>query len=82
MVTVGGQEAEEGMRTDPVGEMVVHGSDVDVDRLRRAEVPLDSREVLVGRDDPGCIELALLDRRAQHVDAVERGLFCDRVLGA
>ena len=61
---------------------MVHGSDVDVDRLHQAEVPLDSREVLVGRDDSGRVELAVLDRRAQHVDAVERGLLGDRRLVA
>ena len=78
-IEIGGQHADEHVGTDPVLGEVVDRPQVQVDRLQGAEVPLDNREALVGRDEvPGASRARPgVHACADDIDAVERGLGVD-----
>lgn len=77
-----GEHAEKDMRPHPAGEAMVHGADLEVDRLERAEGALDPGEALVGEDCRAGIEILRRHRGAQDIEAVERRLTGDRRLVA
>ena len=52
-----GEHAEKDMRPHPAGETMVHGADLEVDGLERAEGALDPGEALVGEDRRTGIEI-------------------------
>ena len=75
-----GEHAQQDVRAHPIGQMVVDGAHLQIDRLERAEGAFHIAQGLVaahdisGRDDLGT------KRRAQHVNAVERGFLLDLLL--
>src|SRR6266545_3370109 len=71
---VAGEHADQHVAADPVGEVVVDGSQVQVVGLGDAEVPFHVLEVLVGGDRPGRVEDVLPDAGADHIDPVQGGL--------
>jgi len=77
---IGGEHADEGVRgTRSPG--VVHRTQLDVDHLHGAEVPLDSGQFLVGRDHPAG-PVRLLHRPFSARRSRRGRLGCDRVLVA
>ena len=56
---------------------MVDGTDLEIDGLDRAEGPLDAGKALVGGDGIGGGDSLLGDRRANDVEAVERGFLGD-----
>ena len=74
---VAGEQADQHVRRDPLLEVVVDRSQVQVVGLDDAEVAFDVGEVLVAFHHRGGVEGVGLDAGAQHVDAVERGFGVD-----
>lgn len=65
------------MGTDPFGEVVKDGTQVEVVDFDDAEVAFDVGEVFVGGDDAGGVQGLGVSAGAEDVDSVESGLGVD-----
>src|SRR5680860_11521 len=77
-----GQHADERVRPDALVAAVADGAQLEVDRLEAAEVALDYRQALVGRDHLGRAEVITAGAGAHDIDTVQGGFFVDAILFA